>query len=161
MMSTTGRMPVMAAPTPMPAYAGLGDRRVDDALGAEFLHQPDKHFERRARLGDVFADDEHRGSRRISSASASLIAWLKVISRVAVCAFAMTLSVDMLLDFVRIGILGVERELDRRFHFLRQFTVRSSASALPSAILFFRSQSASSLIGSRRVFHSSSSALDR
>ena len=32
MMSTTGRMPVMAAPTPMPVMPGLRDRRVDDAL---------------------------------------------------------------------------------------------------------------------------------
>ena len=60
MISTTGRMPVMAAPTPMPADAGFGDRRIDHALCAEFFDQARKHFERRARLGDIFADDENR-----------------------------------------------------------------------------------------------------
>ena len=39
--------------------ARFGNRRVDHALRAEFFHQPGKNFERRARFGDIFADDEH------------------------------------------------------------------------------------------------------
>ena len=40
--------------------ARLGNRRVDDALGAEFFHQPRENFERRAGFGDIFADDKNR-----------------------------------------------------------------------------------------------------
>ena len=57
-MSTIGRMPVMAAPTADAGVAGLGDRRVDHALGAELLHQPEQDLEGGAGLGDVLADDE-------------------------------------------------------------------------------------------------------
>ena len=39
--------------------ARFGDRRIEHALGAEFLDQPGEHLERRARFGDVFAHDEH------------------------------------------------------------------------------------------------------
>ena len=63
------------------AYAGFGDGRIDDAFRAKFFHQAGKHFERSSGFGDILADDEDRGSRRISSASASLMAWPKVISR--------------------------------------------------------------------------------
>ena len=41
--------------------AGFGDRRVDHAGRAELLDQPAEHLERRAGLGDVFADDEDAG----------------------------------------------------------------------------------------------------
>ena len=40
--------------------AGFRDRRIDHPLGAEFFHQPGQHFERRARFGDIFADDKDR-----------------------------------------------------------------------------------------------------
>jgi hypothetical protein len=40
--------------------ARLRNRRVDHALGAEFFHQPRQHFKRRARFGNIFADDKHR-----------------------------------------------------------------------------------------------------
>ena len=39
MNSTIGRSPSNAAPTPRPAKPMLGDRRIDDALGAELLQQ--------------------------------------------------------------------------------------------------------------------------
>ena len=41
--------------------ARFRNRRIDHALGAELLYQPRQNFERRARLGDIFADDENRG----------------------------------------------------------------------------------------------------
>ena len=39
--------------------AGLGDRRIEDALSAEFFHESREHFERRSRLGNVFAENTH------------------------------------------------------------------------------------------------------
>jgi hypothetical protein len=39
--------------------AGLGDRRVDHALGAKLLDEPDQRLERMPRLGHVLADEEH------------------------------------------------------------------------------------------------------
>ena len=50
--------------------AGFGDRRVDDAVGAEFLDQTGQNLERRARLGDILADDE-----KLSDRAASLRRW--------------------------------------------------------------------------------------
>jgi hypothetical protein len=38
--------------------AGLGNRRVDDALRAELVGHADRGAEHAAELGDVFADDE-------------------------------------------------------------------------------------------------------
>ena len=58
MMSTTGRRPVIAAPTPRPVKPGFGDRRVDDALLAELLDEAGEHLEGGARLGDVLAEDD-------------------------------------------------------------------------------------------------------
>ena len=59
MMSTTGRIPVMAAPTPMPVMPASEIGESITALSAEFFHQTREHLERRPRLGDIFADDEH------------------------------------------------------------------------------------------------------
>ena len=61
MMSMTGCMPVIAAPTPMPVMPGLGDRGVDDPLRAELLDESSEHFEWRAGLGNILANDEHGG----------------------------------------------------------------------------------------------------
>ena len=60
MMSTTGRMPVMAAPTPMPAMPASEIGESITRSRAKFLHQSRQNFERRSRFGDVFTDDEHR-----------------------------------------------------------------------------------------------------
>ena len=55
--------------------AELGDRRVHHAARSEFGFESAGHLERAAEVaGDVFAEHEDRGSRRISSRSASLIA---------------------------------------------------------------------------------------
>ena len=78
MISATGRMPIIAAPTREPDDRLLGDRRVAHALGAELVDQaaghaedaaagaPDARCPRRCR--------KTRGSRAISSRSASLSA---------------------------------------------------------------------------------------
>ena len=59
MMSTTGRRPVIAAPTPMPVNPASEIGVSNDALGAEFFDQSGENFERRARFGDVFAENAH------------------------------------------------------------------------------------------------------
>ncbi len=61
MMSTTGRMPVIAAPTPRPVNPGSEIGVSITAVRAELLHQPGQHLERRAGLGHVLADDEDAG----------------------------------------------------------------------------------------------------
>ena len=57
MMSTTGRSPVIAAPTPMPVNPGSEIGVSITRCLAELLHQPGEHLERRARFGHVFAQD--------------------------------------------------------------------------------------------------------
>ena len=63
MMSTTGRSPVIAAPTPMPVNPGseIGVSITRDL--SELFHHPGQNFERSARFGDVFAHDEHASGR--------------------------------------------------------------------------------------------------
>ena len=56
--STTGRMPAIAAPTPRPTIARLGDRRVADAI-AEAVVQAARQAEHVAAGGDVDPGDEH------------------------------------------------------------------------------------------------------
>jgi hypothetical protein len=51
--------------------AMLGDRRIDHALGAEFLQQALGDLVGALIFGDLLAHHEHVGSRRISSAMAS------------------------------------------------------------------------------------------
>ncbi len=81
MMSTIGRMPVMAAPTPMPVKPG-------SEMGVSMTRSvPNSSTRPHSTLNGVPASATSSpmmktvGSRRISSASASLTAWLKVISR--------------------------------------------------------------------------------
>src|SRR6266508_2788258 len=85
MMSTTGRIPVIAAPTPIPE------------MPASATSSPIK---------------KTRWSRRISSASASLTASAKVRSRTAVpsTAFSARLGVDMSVHLRRVGVGSIERE---------------------------------------------------
>ena len=55
MMSTTGRMPVMAAPTARPVKPASEIGESITRSRAEFLDQPGEDLERRAGLGDIFA----------------------------------------------------------------------------------------------------------
>ena len=61
MMSTTGRIPVIAAPTPIPVIPAseIGESMMRS--GPNSSTRPEQHLERRAGLGDVLADDEDRG----------------------------------------------------------------------------------------------------
>ena len=59
MMSTTGRIPVIAAPTASPVIPASEIGESITRSGAELVHQAGQHLERRARLGNVLADHEH------------------------------------------------------------------------------------------------------
>ena len=58
MMSITGRMPVIAAPTAMPVKPASEIGVSSTRLGAELFHQAGEHFERMARFGDIFAQNK-------------------------------------------------------------------------------------------------------
>src|SRR5215471_13479233 len=85
MISTTGRIPVMAAPTPMPLMPAS---EIGESI-TRFL--PNSCTNPESTLNGVPASATSSpmmktvGSRRISSASASLMAWAKVISRLVFC----------------------------------------------------------------------------
>ena len=59
MMSTTGRNPVIAAPTPMPVNPGSEIGVSSTRSVAKLLHQPGQNLERRSGFGHVLAHDEH------------------------------------------------------------------------------------------------------
>src|SRR5215204_597513 len=112
MMSTIGRMPVMAAPTPMPVNPA-------SEIGVSMiLSLPNSSTRPVSTLNVVPASATSspirttQGSRRISSAIASLIASPKVSSRVAVAVS----GIDVLVHLAGIRIRRVHGELHRRVH---------------------------------------------
>src|SRR6185503_3249845 len=136
MMSTTGRMPVMAAPTPMPAIPASEIGESITRCAPNSSTKPDKTLNGVPASATSSPIMKTRGSRRISSASASLIAWPKVSSRTGefkmCCGCALSfpfpekdgegvLGIDMLSYFVGLRIRRVERESHRGFDFLRDF----------------------------------------
>src|SRR3954471_17368044 len=112
MMSTIGRMPVIAAPTPMPAKPG-------SEIGVSMMRPvPNSSTRPFSTLNVVPASATSspirtmRWSRRISSAIASRIASPNEISRTAVAVS----GIDVLGDLARIRIGRVDRELDGLIH---------------------------------------------
>src|SRR6056297_1512434 len=104
--STTGRRPVIAAPTPMPVKPG-------SEMGVSMTRSvPNSSTRPERTLNGVPASATSspristRSSRRISSASASFTAFEKLITRVR----AATSGVDMLVDLALVGVGRVERE---------------------------------------------------
>src|SRR5579863_1236112 len=108
MISTTGRSPVIAAPTPMPVNpaseigvsitrwapnSSTSPERTLNGVPASATSSPKMHT---------------RESRRISSASASRTAWANVSSRS---------GINVLIYLVSARIRSRDRELHRRFHF--------------------------------------------
>src|SRR5215472_10982492 len=111
MMSTTGRIPVMAAPSAMPVKPG-------SEIGVSTTRSvPNSSTKPFSTLKGVPASAtssprmKTAGSRRISSASASLTAWPMVSSRSPTAA---SLSVDILGDLRRVGKGGLQPERDAR-----------------------------------------------
>src|SRR6266566_4432885 len=102
MMSTMGRMPVMAPPTPSPVIPA-------SEIGVSITRE----------VPTSSPMMKTRGSRRISSAKASRMAWPSVISRTPLpaCWFAAVLSIDILLYLAWVWIGRVERKAFSRLDF--------------------------------------------
>src|SRR6185503_10131838 len=116
MMSTIGRMPVMAAPTPMPVKPA-------SEIGVSMMRSlPNSSTSPVSTLKVVPASATSSpirtivGSRRISSAMASLIASPKDSSRTVVAVS----SIDVLIDLVRIRVGRADGKLHGGVHFLDQ-----------------------------------------
>src|SRR6266853_2609867 len=112
MMSTIGRMPAIAAPTPMP-------EKPASEIGVSMIRSlPNSSTSPVSTLNVVPASATSSpmrmtfGSRRISSAMASLMASPKDSSRT----FVAVSSIDVLGDLARVRIGRGDRELDRRIH---------------------------------------------
>src|SRR5687768_18189121 len=113
MMSTIGRTPVIAAPTARPVNPG-------SEIGVSITRfVPNSSTSPLTTLKGVPASatsspsSTMRGSRRISSASASRIASPNPISRTLMAVS----GIYVLVDFPRIGIRRVDGKLDGRIHF--------------------------------------------
>src|SRR5579871_2201617 len=112
MMSTTGRRPVIAAPTPIPVNPA-SEMGVSSTRSA-----PNSSTRPESTLNGVPASAtsspkmQTRESRRISSASASRTACANVSSRS---------GIDILVNLVNAGIWSGDREFHRGFHFLARF----------------------------------------
>src|SRR5262245_51725572 len=118
MMSTTGRMPVMAAPTPIPVIPASEIGESITRSGPNSSTSPLstlKGVPASATSSPMMKTD---WSRRSSSASASLTASPKVSSRTSPASTSVcsTLGVDMLIDLAGIREVGGERELDAGLH---------------------------------------------
>src|SRR5437588_8125676 len=106
-MSTTGRKPVMAAPTPIPVKPAseIGVSRTRSAPNSST--SPDSTLKGVPASATSSPKMHTRESRRISSARASRTAWAKVSSRS---------GIDVLIDLIRAGIGRFQRKLHRVFH---------------------------------------------
>src|SRR5579871_438616 len=108
MISTTGRMPVMAAPTAMPVKPAseIGVSRTRS--GPNSSTKPDSTLNAVPASATSSPMTKTRLSRRISSASASRTASPNVNSRVATAAS----GIDILVHLVYCGVRSRQRELD-------------------------------------------------
>src|SRR5580693_1739139 len=132
MMSTTGRRPVIAAPTPTPVNPA-------SEIGVSTTREvPNSSTSPESTLNGVPASAtsspmmKTRESRRISSASASRIASAKVISRIPVS------GIDVLVNFVRAGIRRGDGKFHGQIHFSSQFGVDRAERAGVGVLLAFQ-----------------------
>src|SRR5438128_2620667 len=117
MMSTTGRMPVMAPPTPSPVIPASEIGESITRAGPNSSTRPESTLKTVPASATSSPIMNTRGSRRISSANASRIAWPSVISRI--CRLLPdaeridgVLSIDILIDLARFWERSTECELD-------------------------------------------------
>src|SRR5579884_407340 len=106
MMSTTGRIPVIAAPTPRPVMPASEIGESITRSGPNSWTRPVRTLNAVPASATSSPITKTRSSRRSSSASASLIAFPKVSSRVPTA----VLAIDVLRHLGRVGERGVERE---------------------------------------------------
>src|SRR5438552_1529150 len=107
MMSTTGRSPVIAAPTPSPVIPASEMGESSTRSGPNASTSPESTLNGVPASATSSPITKTDGSRRSSSASASLIACANVSSRVATA-----LGVDIVRHLARIGERRLERERD-------------------------------------------------
>src|ERR671928_1351555 len=111
MMSTTGRIPVIAAPRPIPVMPAseIGESRTRS--GPNSSTSPDITLNGVPASATSSPITNTLASRRSSSASASLTACESVSSRIDSSVATAALGEDMLVHLGRVGIVGGEREL--------------------------------------------------
>src|SRR5271163_2503838 len=129
MMSTTGRRPVIAAPTPTPVNPAseIGVSTTREVPNSST--RPDNTLKGVPASATSSPMMNTRESRRISSASASRTASAKVISRSAVS------GIHVLVDLFRAGIWCGDGELHGLIHFGFEFGV-NSAECLGISVFF-------------------------
>src|SRR5580692_5493239 len=132
MMSTTGRKPVIAAPTPTPVNPA-------SEIGVSTTREvPNSSTRPESTLNGVPASATSspmintRESRRISSASASRTASAKVISRIP------DSGIDVLVNFVRVGIWRRDGKFHGLIHFGSEFGVDGAERVGVSVLLVFQ-----------------------
>src|SRR3989304_3459014 len=108
MISTTGRRPVIATPTPRPVMPASEMGESITRSGPNSSTKPDRTLKGVPASATSSPTMNTRGSRRISSASASRMASAKVSSR------PLASGIDVLSDLAHIRICGVDGELRRR-----------------------------------------------
>src|SRR5919197_1948107 len=115
MMSTTGLMPVMAAPSPMPVMPASEIGESSTRSGPNSSTSPDVTLNGVPASATSSPMRKTVGSRRNSSASASLTACANEISRVPACSFGMATSVgvDMFVNLSGIGEGSLDGVLGR------------------------------------------------
>src|SRR5579871_1029136 len=121
MMSTTGRMPVIAPPTPIPVMAASEIGESITRLGPNSSTRPVSTLKAVPASATSSPMTKTVGSRRISSASASRMALPSVVSTIPwpTCWPCVTLlSVDMLVHLAGFWIGGVQRKRDARRNLL-------------------------------------------
>src|SRR5919201_402883 len=110
MMSTTGRMPVIAAPSPSPAIPASEIGESITRSGPNSSTRPESTLNGVPASATSSPTTKTVGSRRSSSASASFTACASEISRVPSWPFGTaTLAIDVLVHLVGIGVRRRER----------------------------------------------------
>src|SRR5579859_7472407 len=112
MMSTTGRSPAIAAPTPIPVKPASEMGVSSTRSAPNSSTRPESTLKGVPASATSSPKMQTRESRRISSASASRTAWAKVSSRS---------GIDILAVLVGAGIRRVDGELHRCFHLFAGF----------------------------------------
>src|SRR5215210_1014344 len=125
MMSTTGRMPVIAAPSPSPVMPASEMGESITRSGPNSSTRPENTLKGVPASATSSPITKTVGSRRSSSASASLTACASEISRVPSCSFgsSRTLGVDMLVHLPGIGVRSLNGAVDRHRHLLLHLAV--------------------------------------
>src|ERR1700732_2699125 len=130
MISTTGRSPVIAAPTPIPVKPGSEIGVSTTRSLPNSSTSPDKTLNGVPASATSSPMTQTRESRRISSASASRTACAKVNSRWAAS------GIDVLLCLLEPRVWSRQGEVDRRFHLRSHFFLDFLQPSLIRKLLF-------------------------